>query len=355
MAQAVRARRTARSTFRRGGPSLLGPALVCALALLAGCSDSPDSPDSTGPGRDGAPTGGQRPGGEAEVTRFASANPGSVNTYRIPAKGGVIVVDTLRTTGDARRAVAEIKRSGEPVVAVLLTHSHPDHVGGAGVFHEAFPKAPLYASTATQTMIRTDPRGFYPLTRSLPGSDFPARLTHPDRTFKPGETLEIGGVRLETAEYEEGESDVATVYYAPATGALFSGDIVGNRVTPALLEGHSCGWLENLERLGTRFPDATHLYPGHGAPGDPDRLMDEQRTYLQRFRALVRTAVAADSPGGAKVTTAERDRIVAKTERSYPGHPSVASLPTMMEENVKGVAREIGAEDPGTLPAVCGR
>ncbi|CAL9459457.1 Hydroxyacylglutathione hydrolase [Actinosynnema sp. ALI-1.44] len=300
---------------------------ACLLLALAGCSnDVPAPPDA-------------RPG------RFASPNPGSVNTHWIPAPDGLVLVDTLRTPSDARQAVAEIRKTGKPVAAILLTHSHPDHVGGAAAFREAFPQAPVLASRTTDKAMREDERGFYPLARSA-NPDFPAELTYADRTFEDGAPVEVGGLRFETATFTDGESDTATAYYRTDTGDLFSGDLAASGVTPALIEGDSCGWLRVLDQLDRRFPAAGTMYPGHGGPGPARALIDEQRRYLQRFRGLVRPAVAGDSPAGTAVSPAEEASIVAELERSHPDHPPVADLPALVPENIKAVARELSAEDP---------
>jgi glyoxylase-like metal-dependent hydrolase (beta-lactamase superfamily II) len=189
--------------------------------------------------------------------------------------------------------------------------------------------------------MRADRLGFYALTRQQLGADYPAQLTYPNRPFGPDQTLTVGGLRLETAEFGPGESETATAYYEPSSGALFSGDLVNNHATPALLEGHTCGWLGNLDRLHARFPQARTVYPGHGTPGQPAGLIDQQRVYLDRYRQLVEPAAAANSPAAHTVTAGEQRSIIAELDRDYRGYQRVASLPTLQEENIKAVAREL--------------
>lgn len=315
--------------------------LLCVFALVAGCASqtTPQAAPATP-----AP---------APIGRFASSNPGSVNTFWLPTAQGLVVVDAQRSLTDARSALAEIKRTGRPVAAILITHPHPDHVGGIGVLHEAFPKAPIYASQATVDFMRTDPLGFYKLTRSLPGSDYPPQLTIPDHIVAPNAPLDVAGIHLETAEFGPGEATTATAYYDPAGRTLFAGDLTADKATPALLEGNTCGWLTGLDQLHSRFPGAVTIYPGHGAPGTPAQLIDQQREYLHHFRRLVRAAIAAGSPSGATVTPEEQKSILDEVAKDYPGYPSVASLPTLAQENVKAVTRELTAENPATLPAAC--
>jgi glyoxylase-like metal-dependent hydrolase (beta-lactamase superfamily II) len=256
------------------------------------------------------------------------------------APDGILVVDSGRNVAGGRRVVAEVQRTGLPVLGVLVTHPHPDHVGGLGEFRAAFPQAPIYASAATASWMRRDPLGFYPLARQA-DADYPAALTYPDRTFGPDDVLDIGGLRIETVQYGPGESETATVYYEPVSAALFSGDLVNNRATPALLEGHTCGWLSNIDQLRDRFPGAAVLYPGHGAPGEPAPLIEQQRVYLERYREFVEPAVHADSPAGPDVSPDEQASIIARVDREYPGYERVASLETLQQLNVEAVAGEI--------------
>jgi glyoxylase-like metal-dependent hydrolase (beta-lactamase superfamily II) len=277
--------------------------------------------------------------GATDIGRFASPNPGSVNTFWMRAPDGILVVDSGRNIAGGRRAVAEIQRIGLPVLGILITHPHPDHVGGLGEFRAAFPQTPTYASEATTSWMRRDPLGFYALARQA-DADYPATLTYPDRTFGPDETLDIGGLRIETAEYGPGESETATVFYEPVSAGLFVGDLVCNGATPALLEGDTCGWLSNIDQLQARFPRSRVLYPGHGAPGEP-ALIEQQRIYLERYREFVEPAVRADSPAGPDVSPEEQASIIARIDGEYPGYERVASLETLQELNVNAVAGEL--------------
>ena len=59
------------------------------------------------------------------------------NVYMVIGVDGIIIIDTSETTTAAKNILAEFRKITDlPVKAIILTHSHRDHVSGASVFAE---------------------------------------------------------------------------------------------------------------------------------------------------------------------------------------------------------------------------
>src|SRR4029453_12490789 len=65
------------------------------------------------------------------IHRFPEQHEGAfVNAYLVETDSGVVAIDGLLTVSDSRAMREGLERLGKPLLAVLLTHSHPDHYGG---------------------------------------------------------------------------------------------------------------------------------------------------------------------------------------------------------------------------------
>jgi glyoxylase-like metal-dependent hydrolase (beta-lactamase superfamily II) len=77
------------------------------------------------------------PGGIRRVTLPLPTRPGHVHAYLLPGTDGWTLVDTGLGTPDAgERWEAELSKLDGPLVRVVITHFHPDHVGAAADVHE---------------------------------------------------------------------------------------------------------------------------------------------------------------------------------------------------------------------------
>src|ERR687894_135423 len=81
--------------------------VVAVGVVAAGCAD--DEERSSGSGGSGTE--------DLEVGRYASSDPGSVNTYWLETSDGLVVIDAQRTPSDADRVLAAIEDTGLPVTA----------------------------------------------------------------------------------------------------------------------------------------------------------------------------------------------------------------------------------------------
>lgn len=179
----------------------------------------------------------------ARIGRHASPGIGSVNTWWIEGGGGIVVIDAQRQISQAGEVARTVAGLDKPVLAILLTHGHPDHVGGLGVLHEAFPDAPIHATARTAEVMRTDEGGLFALTRSFLGDDFADALPEVDVVLPDAGELSLGGLRVIHTEMGLGETVSACVFTLPEAGAAFVGDVVSNAMTPWLLEGTPArGW-----------------------------------------------------------------------------------------------------------------
>ncbi len=279
----------------------------------------------------------ERPGSAPPIGRHASPGIGSVNTWWIEAESGIVLIDAQRQASQALEVTQAVAASGKPVVAILLTHPHPDHVGGLAALHDAFPDAPICATRRTAEVMRTDEGGLYALTRSFLGDDFAAALPEVTTVIADVGELHIGGARIVHTELGIGETVAACVFALPDAGIAFVGDVVSNGMTPWLLEGHTGLWLAQLDRLAALLPAGTTAYPGHGAAAAIEALVAAQREYLKRFRALVIEAAASG-----RFTAEARRTVTAETDRQHPGWIPVAGVPDLVAKNADGVARELG-------------
>lgn len=311
-------------------PSTLRPLALALVTTISALSLS--SPALAAPATHGikAPT-------QAVATgAYTYAGHGSVNTHWIATPDGVIVIDVQRDLGHAREALEAVELLNKPVLAVLVTHGHPDHYAGVGLFKARWPAAVVWSSKTTYDTIKDDHYGFNKLAAELAKGNFPDPVVLPDRTFADNETLEIGGIQIVTREMGQAESNGATVYYLPATGDLYAGDLVLNRMHGFFYEGASLENLTMLDRLQTLFPNARTLHPGHGRSGPAAEVIARHRDYIVQARRLAAGALARSGE-----VQAVRAGVVRSLKARFPSFGIPGGQPDMIEVSVKGLVDEL--------------
>ncbi|MBI4004829.1 MBL fold metallo-hydrolase [Candidatus Roizmanbacteria bacterium] len=78
-----------------------------------------------------------------------------VNAYIVELSNGVVVVDSLISMSDSKTLREKIESLNKPLLAVIITHSHPDHYAGLKQI-VVNSNAPIIATEGVDAVIRRD-------------------------------------------------------------------------------------------------------------------------------------------------------------------------------------------------------
>jgi glyoxylase-like metal-dependent hydrolase (beta-lactamase superfamily II) len=208
-----------------------------------------------------------------------------VNTHLIELPTQIIAVDAQFGLPFAEEAAALARLLGKPITRLYISHDHPDHFFGAGVF-----KAPTYSLATTMQAIASNGDGMAAINhKKFPGF-VPQRATVPQIVVTPEEEV-IDGVRFEFREVQNSEAASMLVIVLPDHDTVLTQDLVYNNLHLFIAEGHLDGWRRSVDQL--RAENYSVVIPGHGAPGD-ERLYDFVLAYLDSARTALAEVATGD-------------------------------------------------------------
>jgi hydroxyacylglutathione hydrolase len=165
----------------------------------------------------------------------------------------VLVVDPGE---EAERILAAAGEMGE-VEAILLTHTHFDHIGAVAPVAAA-TGAPVYCPQI-EVPVLADIMAFVPWEGFGPYESYDA-----DETVAGGETLELAGLALDVI-FTPGHSPGHVTYSVRGEDAIFSGDVLfqGSVGRVDLPGGDGPTLMASIQGLLDSHPDETVVHPGH--------------------------------------------------------------------------------------------
>ncbi len=196
-----------------------------------------------------------RPGLILFPLRTPTLPPASHTNCYLVGTGEAVLVDPGtpdRAEGERLASALEVagSRLGRRVVAIWLTHHHPDHVGAVELLRRRLG-VPVAAHPATAERLAR-------------------RGIAVERTLADGERVELAGaggppVALRVL-HTPGHARGHLCFYEESLGSLLAGDMVSAVSTIVVdpPEGDMDAYLASLERLVELAPRA--LFPGHGPP-----------------------------------------------------------------------------------------
>jgi glyoxylase-like metal-dependent hydrolase (beta-lactamase superfamily II) len=189
--------------------------------------------------------------------RMFTVGPVQENCFIVRAKGSdrSVIVDP----GDeAERLLGAIDALGvKHLEAILLTHTHFDHVGAVAPLAKA-TNAPVYCPEL-ETTVLANIMDYVPWPGFGPFESYDA-----DHTVSGGERLSLAGYDIDVI-FTPGHSPGHVTYSVAGEPALFSGDVlfeasIGRTDLPG---GDHATLLRSIAGLLEAFPDETVVHPGH--------------------------------------------------------------------------------------------
>jgi quinoprotein relay system zinc metallohydrolase 2 len=211
------------------------------------------------------------------------------NISFIVGSRGIAVIDTGGSLKVGRQLRAEIKKISQlPILYVINTHVHPDHIYGNAAFLQDKPTFVGHAKLAATMQLREE--AYAKLNSKFLGDDaLGSDMVLPTLAVQQPIDLDLGDRIITITSYDAAHTNTDISVIDRKTKTLFSGDLLFIERTP-VIEGDIKGLIATLDTMKT-YPLA-QVVPGHG-PVSQDwvKSINNAQRYLTTLLTDIRASI----------------------------------------------------------------
>ncbi len=211
------------------------------------------------------------------------------NISFIVGSKGVAVIDTggnLQIGQQLRTAIKKV--TALPILYVINTHVHPDHIFGNAAFIQDKPQFVGHEKLANAMELRRE--NYARINKQYMGDAAKgADIVKPDVVVKDTLSLDLGDRLLTLTAFPPAHTNTDITLLDNKTGSLWTGDLLFIEHTP-VIEGDIKGLIAAIDQLKTYM--AKQVIPGHGpVTQDWTAALDKEQHYLKVLLADIRQAI----------------------------------------------------------------
>ncbi|MFE2728592.1 MBL fold metallo-hydrolase [Kitasatospora sp. NPDC059327] len=247
-----------------------------------------------------------------------------------------ILVDAQLTRSAGRELAEWVAGKNRRLLAIVVTHHHPDHYFGAEEVLKLFPEARLLAAPPVVDGILRTAAAKVAQWKPVYGDDIPDHPLVPAPLLP--QPLMVDRQVIPVLLLGQGDCEGSTVVHVPSIRTVIAGDFVYNGThvwTADTTPDQRTAWVGNLGRIAAL--GAERVIAGHRAPEQDDdaaRVLAFTGDYLRDFDRLL-----AEGP-------ADAEELVAAVGERY----GELTLPAILELSAAAnLARRPAPEDDGVV------
>lgn len=255
------------------------------------------------------------PAGPFHLDVYTASEQGlNVVSVIVMGQKDAILIDAQYTLSEAEKVVAEIKKSGENLKAVYISHGDPDYYFGLQAIKAAFPDVIVYASGPTVALIMKTAQHKLDYWGPIMGQAIANNIILP-QVLKT-DYIDLEGHRLEIKGLDGADADYSFVWIPDAKAImggvrLFSG--LHLWTTDVATPGRKADWKAKLAMMEALHPGI--VIPGHMKD---DKVLDASIiSYTKKYLADYETELDK---------AANSEALIKAMKASYPNAGLVTGL-----------------------------